>query len=62
MELGGLGVRMALVFAAAALVLLFVPVHEEVFVGVMLALLVVSMILEARLILRRMDQGELCPE
>jgi general stress protein CsbA len=50
---------MALVFGAVALVLLYAPVHEEAFVGTVLALLVVSMGVETRLILRRMDQGTL---
>jgi hypothetical protein len=59
LELGGMGARMALVFGAVALVLLYAPVHEEAFVGTVLALLVVSMGVETRLILRRMDQGTL---
>lgn len=61
LELGGLGARMALVFGAVALVLLSVPVHEKAFVGTVLVLLVLSMGLETRFILRRMDQGALRP-
>ena len=61
LELGGLGVRMVLVFGAVAVVLLYAPVHETVFVGTVLVLLILSMILEARLILRRMDRETLSP-
>lgn len=61
LELGGLGVRMALVFGAVALMLMLVPVHEAAFVGTVLALLVLSMGVEVRLILRRMDRGGLHP-
>jgi hypothetical protein len=61
LELGGLGARMALVFGAVALVLLYAPVHEETFVGTVLVLLVVSMGLETRFILRRMEEGALRP-
>lgn len=61
LELGGLGVRMVLVFGAVALVLLYAPVHEKAFVGTVLVLLVLSMGLETRLILRRMDQERLGP-
>lgn len=61
LELGGLAARMTLVFGAVALVLLYVPVHEKAFVGTVLVLLVLSMGLETRLILRRMDQGSLRP-
>jgi len=58
-ELGGLGIRMALVLGAVGLVLAFVPVHEAAFVGTVLLLLVVSMVVEVRLIVRRIDQGAL---
>jgi hypothetical protein len=61
LELGGLGARMALVFGAVALVLLLVPVHKAAFVGTVLALLVVSTGMEVRLILRRMERGDLRP-
>lgn len=61
LELGGLGGRMALVFGAVALVLLYTPVHETAFVGTVLVLLILSMILETRLILRRMERGTLPP-
>lgn len=61
LELGGLAGRMAFVFLAAALVLGTVPVHETVFVGTVLALLVLSMGYEVRVIVRRMDQGALRP-
>lgn len=54
-ELGGLGVRMALVFGAVAGGLLYVPVHEVTFVGTVLLLLVLSMILETRLIIRHLN-------
>lgn len=57
LELGGLGARMALVFGAVALVLLAAPVHAGAFVGTVLVLLVLSMIYEARLIFRRMEDG-----
>jgi hypothetical protein len=60
-ELGGLGARMALVFGAVAGVLLYAPVHETAFVGTVLVLLIVSMIVELRLVLRRMDRGNLRP-
>jgi hypothetical protein len=60
-ELGGLGGRMALVFGAVALVLLYAPVHEAAFVGTVLALLIVSMVVETRLILRRMERETLRP-
>lgn len=60
-ELGGLGARMALVFGAVTGVLLYGPVHEAVFVGTVLVLLVLSMVVETRLILRRMDRDALRP-
>lgn len=59
LELGGMGARMALVFGAVALGLLYAPLHEAAFVGTVLALLVLSMIIEARFILHRMDRGSL---
>jgi hypothetical protein len=61
LELGGLGARMALVFGAVALILLYAPVHAAAFVGTVLVLLVLSMILEARLIFRRMGSGDMRP-
>lgn len=51
-ELGGLGGRMLLLMVAVALVLVFAPLSEVAFVGTVLFLLVLSIILEARLILR----------
>lgn len=60
-ELGGLGGRMALVFCAVALVLLYVPVHAAAFVGTVLVLLVGSMVIETGLIIRSMDRGSLEP-
>jgi hypothetical protein len=42
-------------------VLLYAPVHETAFVGTVLVLLIVSMIVELRLVLRRMDRGNLRP-
>mgnify|MGYP006280171871 CR=1 FL=1 len=58
-ELGGLGVRMAVVFAAVALVLLFAPVDKLAFVATVVVLLVVSMIVEARYFFRYLDRGGL---
>jgi hypothetical protein len=61
LELGGLGARMALVFGAVALVLLYVPVHAAAFVGTVLVLLILSMVFEARLVFRRMEREDLRP-
>lgn len=61
LELGGLGVRMALVFAAVALVLLYAPVHDTAFVSTVIALLTVSVAVEAHFVVRRMDRGTLEP-
>lgn len=61
LELGGLVARMALVFGAVALVLLLVPVHAAAFAGTVLALLVLSMGIEVRLIFREVDGGTLRP-
>jgi hypothetical protein len=58
-ELGGLGGRMVLVFSAVALVLFFVPVQVAVFVGTVIVLLILSVIVETRLIARWMDRGTL---
>lgn len=58
-ELGGLGGRMALVFGAVALVLLVVEVHRVAFVSTVIGLLIVSMGVETRLIIRRMERGAL---
>lgn len=58
-ELGGLGVRMGLVFGAVALVLLFLPVHTVTFVATVIVLLVLSMIIETCRILRQMERGTL---
>lgn len=60
-ELGGLGGRMALVFGAVGLILLYVPVHEGAFVVTVIVLLIASMIIETRLIVRRLDRGSLGP-
>lgn len=60
LELGGMGARMALVFAAVAVILLYAPVHTGAFVGTVLVLLILSMVFEARLVFRRMEQDELC--
>ena len=51
--LGGMGVRMALVLAAFALVLLFVPVHRGAFVGGLGLLFVVGLVAEVALVLGR---------
>lgn len=59
LELGGLGGRMMLVFGAVAVVLLLLPVHKAVFVGTVVVLLLLSLIVEAGLIARRMDRGTL---
>jgi hypothetical protein len=61
LELGGLGGRMALVFAAVALVIVFLPVQIAVFVGTVAALLILSVIVETSFIARRMDRGTLEP-
>lgn len=61
LELGGLGARMILVFGAVALTLLYAPVHPVAFVGTVIALLILSMVFEARLVLRRMEREELRP-
>lgn len=58
-ELGGLGGRMVLVFGVVVLVLLYVPVHEIAYVSTVIVLLLGSMVVEVRLIVRRMDQGTL---
>lgn len=60
-ELGGLGGRMAITFVGAALGLAYAPVHDGAFVGTVLALLVLSVGIEARAIVRRMDAGTLRP-
>ncbi len=59
LELGGLGGRMVLVFAATALVLLLLPVQIAVFVSTVIGLLILSVIVETGLIARRMDRGTL---
>lgn len=59
MELGGLGGRMLLVFGAVTIVLLYAPVHEVAYVSTVIVLLLGSMAVEVRLIVRRMDQGTL---
>lgn len=58
-ELGGLGARMALVFGAVALVLLTLPVHVVAFVSTVIALLLLSMVIETRRIMYQMDRGTL---
>ncbi|WP_232797866.1 hypothetical protein [Salinibacter altiplanensis] len=58
-ELGGLGVRMGLVFVAMILVLLYAPVHVPTYVGVLLGLLFVSIAFEIWIIIRRMRQDGL---
>lgn len=54
-ELGGLVGRMFLVLAAVGVVLAFVPVHVEAFVGTVLALLVLSVAAEMLLVARHTD-------
>jgi hypothetical protein len=56
LEMGGLGARMLFVFGAAALVLLFVPVHPVAFVGTVIVLLILGMIVETSLIAHWMGQ------
>ena len=56
LEMGGLGVRMFVVFGAVVLVLLFVPVHPVAFVATVILLLTLGMTMETYLIARRMDQ------
>ena len=58
-ELGGLGARMAVVFVGVVLGVVYAPVHEGVFVGTVLVLLVLSMGIETYAIVRRMDTGTL---
>jgi len=60
-ELGGLGVRMALVLGAIGLVLLYLPVHKVGFAVTVTMLLLVSVGMEVRHIRRRMRQGRLGP-
>ena len=60
-ELGGLVVRMALVFGAVALALALAPMDRLAFVSTVIVLLVLSMILEVRLIVREMDRDALRP-
>ncbi len=60
-ELGGLGVRMMLVLVGSGGILLTAPVHPVVFVGTVVTLLVLSMILEVRRLLYRMDSGSSAP-
>ena len=55
-EMGGIGGRMLFVFVAVALVLLFVPVHPVSFVVTVIALLVLGMVVETRLMARRMER------
>ena len=59
LEVGGLGGRMVLVFVAVALVLLFLPVQSAVFVSTVVALLILSVIVETLFIARQMDRGTL---
>ena len=59
LEVGGLGGRMVLVFVAVALVLLFLPAQSAVFVSTVIALLILSVIVETLFIARRMDRGTL---
>ena len=59
LELGGLGGRMVLVFGAVTLVLLFLPVQAAVFVSTVIALLILSVIVETLFVVRRMDRGTL---
>lgn len=61
LELGGLVVRMALAFVATVFILSLAPVHEGVFVGTVVILLVLSMIGETSLVFRQMDRGTLDP-
>lgn len=56
-ELGGLSGRMALVFCAVAVILLYAPVHAVSFTSTVLVLLLLSMVVEVRLIVRAMDRG-----
>lgn len=58
-ELGGLGARMMIAFVGVALGLAYAPVHEGIFVGTVLVLLVLSMGIETHAIFRRMDTGTL---
>jgi len=60
-ELGGLGARMMIAFIGVALGLAYAPLHEGAFIGTVLILLVLSMALEARAMIRRMETGRLCP-
>lgn len=50
LEMGGLGGRMLFVFVAVALVLLFVPVHPASFAVTVIALLLLGMVVEVRLV------------
>jgi len=52
LELGGLGGRMLLVFGAVALVLLSVPVHAVAFASTVVVLLILSVIMETRSMMR----------
>jgi uncharacterized membrane protein YqjE len=61
LEMGGLGVRMFIVFGAVALVLLFVPVHPVAFVATVVVLLILGMIVETYWIARRMDRDSPAP-
>lgn len=56
-ELGGLGGRMLLLMGAVALVLLCTRVPKIPFVGTVLLILVLSIIVETRLILREEPSG-----
>lgn len=58
-ELGGLGGRMVLLLCAVALVLTLVPVDEAAFVGTVLLLLVISLIVEVRLVVRHLNRDAL---
>ncbi|PSQ97030.1 MAG: hypothetical protein BRD55_03720 [Bacteroidetes bacterium SW_9_63_38] len=52
-EVGGVVVRMGGVLAGMALVFIFTPVHEEAFAGTVLALLVLSLVVEIWVFSRR---------
>jgi len=58
-ELGGLGGRMVIAFVGVALGLAYAPVHEGAFIATVLVLLILSMSVEARTVIRRMDAGTL---
>lgn len=56
-ELGGLGGRMGIVLVFVAVTVTSLPVHKGAFVGTVAGLLVLSLLLELALVVRRLGGG-----